>query len=162
MLHRLASTAASRTVRSAAVRPRLISTAVGGSGLHAARNSSAFLLTAAGAAAAITTAAATTASVTCPPCATVRFHAVSSTIPSASSCCRSTRRPFARPFCRCADVYVCRVFRSYLLTGIESNRINSHKIQTYLPPSLPLPRSTILPESRQSRRTSTRRRGGWP
>ena len=59
MLHRLASTAASRTVRSAAVRPRFISTAVGGSGQHAARNGSAFLLTAAGAAAAVTTAAAT-------------------------------------------------------------------------------------------------------
>ena len=55
MLHRLATTAASRTVRSA-VRPRMLSTATTAArGQHAARNSSAFLLTAA----AITTLAAT-------------------------------------------------------------------------------------------------------
>lgn len=60
MLHRLATTAASRTVRSA-VRPRMLSTTTvaGSSSKYAARNSSAFFLTAAGAAAAITTLAAT-------------------------------------------------------------------------------------------------------
>ena len=60
MLHRLVTTAASRTVRSA-VRPRLLSTATtaGSSSQHAARNSSAFLLTATGAAAGIATLAAT-------------------------------------------------------------------------------------------------------
>ena len=59
MLHRLAITAASRTVRSAvrsAVRPRMLSTATTAArSQHAATNSGAFLLTAA----AITTLAAT-------------------------------------------------------------------------------------------------------
>ena len=56
MLHRLATTAASRTVRSV-IRPRMLTTAARSQ--YVARNTSAFLLTAAGAAAAITTLAAT-------------------------------------------------------------------------------------------------------
>ena len=84
MLHRLATTAASRTVRSV-IRPRMLTTAARSQ--YVVRNTSAFLLTAAGAAAAITTRQRPhISSVTCPPCAIARSLVGYLTIPSASSC----------------------------------------------------------------------------